>query len=171
MSLTSEHHKTMAEALASALKQRNQLLAICKNFDIRGPDDDGLVWLVLHGNGTTGKAMVNLGEYGTVATQVALHLEAERAAAVAAVEKPGAGAGQHPSRLARTIAELEAERAQGWIAWKGGECPVDPATTVQVRFHDGAVCSNVAGAYRWNHEWSGLGGDIVAYRIMGGAQE
>lgn len=59
------------------------LLSVVANFEVSGPDGDGLVWLFLHGNGTTGKAMFNLGKADTVAAQVALHLEADRRAAIA----------------------------------------------------------------------------------------
>jgi len=38
------------------------LLEVCENFQNTGQDDDGLVWLELHGNGTKGKAAVNLGK-------------------------------------------------------------------------------------------------------------
>jgi len=60
--------------------------AIAKNFQITGPDDDGMVWLILHGNGTTGQAMVNLGHHSYIVAQVALHLEADRKEAVAKAE-------------------------------------------------------------------------------------
>lgn len=63
-------------------KQRDELLAVCKTFEIQGPDADGFVWLVLHGNGTTGKGMVNLGEDGMLVTQAAQCLEADRKAAI-----------------------------------------------------------------------------------------
>ena len=59
------------------------LLEVCENFQITGPDDDGLVWLVLHGNGTKGKAAVNLGNKDQIVSQVALLLEEDRAFAVA----------------------------------------------------------------------------------------
>jgi hypothetical protein len=59
------------------------LSALAHNFEITGPDADGLVWLVLRGNGTTGRAMFNLGSADKLAPQVALHLEADRRAAIA----------------------------------------------------------------------------------------
>lgn len=65
-----------------ALVQRGELLAVLRNFEIQGPDDDGLVWLVLHGNDTSGKGMFNLGEPTEIATQVALELEKDRLAAI-----------------------------------------------------------------------------------------
>lgn len=67
----------------SAKAQRDELLEVLKTFEITGPDADGLVWLVLHGNGTTGKAMFNLGSSDKLATQVALMLEQDRRAALA----------------------------------------------------------------------------------------
>lgn len=73
------------EAIANATlwAAAPDLLSVAVNFEVSGPDGDGLVWLFLHGNGTTGKAMFNLGKADTVAAQVALHLEADRRAAIA----------------------------------------------------------------------------------------
>lgn len=68
------------------LAQRDELLAVASNFEISGPDDDGLVWLILHGNGTTGRAMFQLGKTDQIAVQVALHLEQDRRAAIAKVK-------------------------------------------------------------------------------------
>lgn len=68
-----------------------KLAATLRNFEITGPDADGLVWLVLHGNGTTGKAMFQLGTTARVAVQVALCLEKERRAALEAERAAPAG--------------------------------------------------------------------------------
>lgn len=53
----------------------------------------------------------------------------------------------------------------GWIEWKGGECPVDVELTVYVNYRDGGKTPKAvkAGSQRWNH--SGLGGDIMSYRL------
>ena len=59
---------------------------ITSNFEITGPDDDGLLWLVLHGSGTTGRAMFNLGSASSLAGQVAMLFEVDRRAALAAPE-------------------------------------------------------------------------------------
>lgn len=75
--------QTEAEANASLIAAAPELNAIASNFEITGPDADGLVWLVLHGNGTSGKAMFNLGSADRLAAQVALHFEADRRAAIA----------------------------------------------------------------------------------------
>lgn len=65
-------------------------------------------------------------------------------------------------------AEPTGMTADGWIEWKGGECPVAPKTTVEPRYRNGE--SDDAGQayrYQWDHwptprnEW-----DIVAYRIV-----
>lgn len=58
------------------------LKAVADAFEVTGPDADGLVWLVLRGSGTTGRAMVSLGSSARVAAQVALLLEEKRRAAV-----------------------------------------------------------------------------------------
>ena len=60
-----------------------ELLAIVNNFHITEQDEDGCVWLVLNGNGTTGMAMFNLGDGGRIAAKVALHLESDRKSAIA----------------------------------------------------------------------------------------
>lgn len=58
------------------------LRKVCDNFYIKGPDEDGLLWLVLHGNGTTGRALFNLGRATRIAGQVALLFEQGREAAI-----------------------------------------------------------------------------------------
>lgn len=60
-----------------------ELLAVVNNFHITEPDEDGCVWLVLNGNGTTGMAMFNLGNGDRIAAKVAIHLELDRKAAIA----------------------------------------------------------------------------------------
>jgi hypothetical protein len=57
--------------------------SLAQGFEVTGPDADGLLWLVLHGIGTTGKAMFNLGAASRVAGQVALLWERDRRAALA----------------------------------------------------------------------------------------
>lgn len=53
----------------------------------------------------------------------------------------------------------------GWIAWGGGECPVDVELAVYVNYRDGGETPAAvkAGSQRWNH--SGLGGDIMSYSL------
>lgn len=58
------------------------LLALVQNFEITGPDDD-LMWLVLHGNGTSAQAMFNLGSIDQLAGKVAFALEEDRRSAIA----------------------------------------------------------------------------------------
>lgn len=80
------HTAHNAEANSHLIAAAPETYAIAKNFQITGPDDDGMVWLILHGNGTTGQAMVNLGHHSHIVAQVALHLEADRKAAIAKAE-------------------------------------------------------------------------------------
>ena len=65
----------------------------------------------------------------------------------------------------------------GWIEWKGGECPVDPDLRVQVRFRDGEKSSANRTAGWWHgagydapetSNWIHDGGeaDIIAYRVQ-----
>jgi hypothetical protein len=84
--------------------ERDQLLALARNFEVTGPDDDGLVWLVLRGEGTSGKAMFNLGSADRLVAQVALHLEADRRAAIAACQPQP------------TVAHLPADDTEGGAA-------------------------------------------------------
>ena len=58
------------------------LLALAQNFEIKGPDDDGLVWLILNGNGTSAHAMFNLGSADQLVVEVALNLEEDRRTAI-----------------------------------------------------------------------------------------
>jgi hypothetical protein len=62
--------------------------SVLKNFEIRGPDNDGLLWLILHGHGTSGQAMVSLGSPARIAGQVALLLEEDRRRALASITSP-----------------------------------------------------------------------------------
>lgn len=60
--------------------------------------------------------------------------------------------------------------ADGWIEWKGGECPVEKGTLVDVIWRDGAERSGVkalhlggAGHQFWVAD--GMVNDIIAYRL------
>jgi hypothetical protein len=53
----------------------------------------------------------------------------------------------------------------GWIEWKGGECPVEARTPVEIRFRSGTgTVLSRAGQYSWEDD--GKSFDIVAYRIV-----
>lgn len=53
----------------------------------------------------------------------------------------------------------------GWIAWKGGECPVSGDDIVDVAYstYGAKLFSAAANSLRWSKR--GLGGDIIAYRL------
>ena len=55
-----------------------------------------------------------------------------------------------------------ARDADGWIEWKGGECPVEDDAVIDIRFRDGNEERGVHADWDWEH--SG-GGDIIAYRL------
>jgi hypothetical protein len=58
--------------------------------------------------------------------------------------------------------------ADGWIEWKGGKCPVDPRTLVQVRFRNMPLTRMPQApslAHHLNWRQIGVGCDIIAYRI------
>lgn len=63
--------------------------------------------------------------------------------------------------------------ADGWIEWKGGECPVAKWTRVDVRYRNGQEVDNVPaganGAYNWDNDDNQY--DIVAYRVVKPAKE
>jgi hypothetical protein len=71
----------------SAERKLAMAAGVLRNFEVTKPDGDGFVWLVFHGNGTTGKGMVNLGAEKHIVAQVALNLECDRIAAIAELEK------------------------------------------------------------------------------------
>ncbi|MGL5395230.1 MAG: hypothetical protein ACRDBQ_08095 [Shewanella sp.] len=59
-----------------------------------------------------------------------------------------------------------AQDADGWIKWKGGECPVDDCEIVQVKYRDddgSGLCAMEACEPCWGHY--GEDCDIIAYRL------
>lgn len=59
------------------------------------------------------------------------------------------------------------EASNGWIEWKGGECPVEPDAVVEVRMRDGRTATFDDGAvdeFWWGND--GCSVDILAYRIV-----
>jgi hypothetical protein len=65
-----------------------------------------------------------------------------------------------------------AANADGWIEWKGGDCPVPYGTMIEVRFRRGNVEGPIkaldidAGASPafWQHD--GISSDIIAYKVV-----
>lgn len=62
--------------------------------------------------------------------------------------------------------------ADGWIEWKGGECPVDEGTLIDVRYRDGheqvgCECGVWRSELYGTHYWLNSGGksNIIAYRL------
>ena len=58
----------------------------------------------------------------------------------------------------------------GWIPWKGGECPVAHGTVVDVRYRDGWEGDGLASKWRWHHATQESSDvkevDIIAYRVV-----
>jgi hypothetical protein len=58
----------------------------------------------------------------------------------------------------------------GWIAWRGGECPMAPATLAEVRYRCNAYDTGKACDFRWTHTPADVSDhvdyDIVAYRVV-----
>lgn len=70
-------------------------------------------------------------------------------------------------RLSPPPAEPTGMTADGWIEWKGGECPVEPDAVVEVRMRDGRTATFDDGAvdeFWWGND--GCSVDILAYRIV-----
>lgn len=85
MAMQYEHAGYTAHAINShdeLVAMNKELLAVVNNFRVTEPDEDGCVWLVLNGNGTTGMAMFNLGNGDRISAKVALHLESDRKSAI-----------------------------------------------------------------------------------------
>ena len=61
---------------------------------------------------------------------------------------------------------LESTNDDGWIEWKGGECPVAAGTKVSVRFGDGREeTDNAPEDWGWRHVRC-IKVDIIAYRVV-----
>lgn len=57
--------------------------------------------------------------------------------------------------------------AEGWIEWKGEECPVEEGTIVDLKFVNGGINRSGMPAEKWI--WSrgdAYGYDIIAYRVV-----
>lgn len=110
------------------------LRRLAENIEITGPDDDGLVWLVLHGRGTTGKAMFNLGGNQRVAAQAARLFEQDRRAALSAspFTQPRLVA---PNRIVEVV-QVAQRMLSDWNRWygeHGQQMPVPPAGIVRAQ--------------------------------------
>lgn len=56
----------------------------------------------------------------------------------------------------------------GWIKWKGGECPIPDGVLFKFRFRDGEEYKAYDNASKWCWEHRGIDGDIIAYRVLKG---
>jgi hypothetical protein len=91
---------TKDEALKLALEA-------LENVAVTGPDDDGIVWINLPGNGTTGKAILRVGKAGLIAAQCAQLYEEQRTKAITAIKQALAAPVQEP--VAKTFGEENVE--------------------------------------------------------------
>ena len=66
------------------------------------------------------------------------------------------------------IAKERAAEDDGWIEWRGGECPIPDRTPVEVKFRNGKTNPNHnAEAWGWQScPELPMDHDIVAYRIV-----
>ncbi len=81
-------HTTEDQALDLALEA-------LENVTVTGPDDDGIVWINLPGNGTTGKAILRVGKAGLIAAQCAQLYEEQRTKAITAIKQALAAQQEH----------------------------------------------------------------------------
>lgn len=51
-----------------------------------------------------------------------------------------------------------------WIAWEGGECPVDPKTITEVVLRDNRTLTGSSSLWSWDHHAKST--DIIAYRVV-----
>lgn len=89
-------------------------------------------------------------------------------------------------RLREDVARLEMERTlsgegrsgagEDWTSHDGGDCPVDPAATVEIKLRDGSVTTMAAKAVNWRygtyifeaHRTMPAFCEVVAYRLRAG---
>lgn len=56
------------------------------------------------------------------------------------------------------------EQGDGWIEWRGGNCPVPVNSRVDIKFRDGDIGLAQSANWDWSHR--GYRSDIIAYRII-----
>lgn len=72
------------------------------------------------------------------------------------------------ARSAAALKEQPAQDDDGWIKWKGGECPVSGDVEVEYRLRNGDEGRIFASDLEWEILGDSL--DIVAYRVVGGVK-
>ena len=74
-----------------------------------------------------------------------------------------AAMGEHMPEMEECNTGFKVPDADGWIEWKGGECPVDG--DVNVKFWSGTIKENPISARELYWEHDGDISDIIAYRL------
>lgn len=67
-------------------------------------------------------------------------------------------------QFAQELLKAAKSKSEGWVDWKGGNCPVQPSKMVEVKFRDGLRERKLAGFWDWAD--CGCPYDIVAYRLI-----
>lgn len=88
----------------------------------------------------------------------ALQAETHHAATAPVVVPP------QPEYDPDSVAFVAKPDADGWIEWRGGECPVPENTRVEYRLRSGLVSDCLSGHLLWGHEYGPI--DIIAYRLI-----
>lgn len=68
----------------------------------------------------------------------------------------------------RDMVEENAQVGDGWIEWRGGNCPVESTQEIDIKFRNGSVWHDtIAGEWNWGHNCEVHNiKEIVAYRIV-----
>lgn len=86
-------------------------------------------------------------------------------------QRPGYHADSAEDCIAYAALKAEAKAGDGWIAWSGGECPVDQDAKVETKYRDGETQAAQAQYFRWDHACAKRthldpSADIIAYRVV-----
>lgn len=77
------------------------------------------------------------------------------------------------TRLTAQTGEGRSGAGEDWVSHDGGDCPVDPAATVEIKLRDGSVTTMTAKAVTWRygtyifeaHRTMPASCEVVAYRL------
>lgn len=93
-------------------------------------------------------------------------MELDKTALEAAIRVEFEG-GNTQAVISAYLAALEKPDTEGWIEWKGGECPVSGETLVDIKLRHLNFYGIKGDEVRWKNYY--MGDDIIAYRIHKGA--
>ena len=106
-----------------------------------------------------------VGAYHYSGQSISRELDKDDLAAIAILEKALADAKDNATVRFETVSGAMAYLNDGWIEWRGGDCPVAPDTRVEVKFRDG-IMDDEENADFWTWPHYGHGRNIIAYRVL-----